>query len=224
MANYAVDPSLLDPYLPHGVEMDEHNGKCYLSLVGFLFETTHLFNIPFPFAFTFEEVNLRFYVRRKVGDQMRRGVVFINETVPFRIIARVANTLYREHYTAVPTKHSINISPTRSKIRYEWKKNKKWDHLGVESDVNSREMQPGSLEEFIFEHYYGYTRINDKLSQEYRIQHPRWRVNTVLHYSVHCDFAAMYGEPFAFLTDTKPDAVFLAEGSPVNILWRRTRF
>ena len=87
MANYAVDPGILKPYLPHGVELDFYNNKTYVSLVGFMFKQTSLFNIPIPFIGTFEEINLRFYVKRVEGDSIKRGVVFINETVPYKIVA-----------------------------------------------------------------------------------------------------------------------------------------
>ena len=87
MANYEIDPSILLPYLPKNVELDYYQGKTYVSLVGFLFKNSSIFNIPIPSMGTFEEVNLRFYVVRKVGNELRRGVVFINETVPNKIVA-----------------------------------------------------------------------------------------------------------------------------------------
>ena len=107
MANYAIDPEILIPYLPKGVELDFYNGKAYVSLVGFMFKKTKLFNIPIPVFGTFEEINLRFYVQRKEDGITKRGVVFINETIPYRIVAWMANKLYNEHYTVVPTRHSI---------------------------------------------------------------------------------------------------------------------
>jgi uncharacterized protein len=87
MANYEIDPKILQPYLPKGVELDLFEGKAYVSLVGFMFKNTRLFNIPIPYLGTFEEVNLRFYVLRKEGEEIRRGVVFINETVPYAVVA-----------------------------------------------------------------------------------------------------------------------------------------
>ena len=89
MANYEIEDSYLLPYLPKGVELDYFEGKSYISLVGFLFKNSSIFNIPMPSMGTFEEVNLRFYVVRKVGNELRRGVVFINETVPNQLVAWV---------------------------------------------------------------------------------------------------------------------------------------
>ena len=107
MANYEIDPEVLKPFLPKGVEIDLFNNKCYISLVGFMFKNTKIFNIPIPFFGNFEEINLRFYVVKKEKNKIKRGVVFINETIPYPIVAWVANKLYKEHYTVVPTKHQF---------------------------------------------------------------------------------------------------------------------
>lgn len=222
MVNYAVDPAILKPYLPCGVELDTFQGKAYVSLVGFMFKQTSLFNIPIPFLGTFEEINLRFYVKRVEADGEKRGVVFINETVPFKAVAWLANKLYKEHYMAIPTKNSITRSDNSKKIHYEWKINKAWNHLSVNAAIENAPMLPGSIEEFIFEHYYGYTKINAQRTQEYKVNHPRWLVNAVMDYAIDCDFRAMYGDSFAYLQHQQPDSVILAEGSPVTVKWKRT--
>jgi len=224
MANYAVNPEVLKPYLPKGVELDFYHNKTYLSLVGFIFKRTSLFNIPIPFLGTFEEINLRFYVKRIEGDIIKRGVVFINETVPYKLVAWLANKLYKEHYTAIPTKSLIINTESVQKTEYEWKINKRLNHLSVNSTNKKEQMLPGSIEEFIFEHYYGYTKINSQFSQEYQVNHPRWQVKKVIDYSIHCDFTSMYGKEFSFLNKQTPDNVIFAEGSPVTVNWKRTKF
>lgn len=224
MANYAVNPHILKPYLPKGVELDYYNDNTYVSLVGFMFKQTSLFHIPIPFFGTFEEINLRFYVKRKEGGHIKRGVVFINETVPYKSVAWLANKLYKEHYISIPTINEIEISPSAKKIRYEWKINEAWNHIAVNAYAASEHMVPGSLEEFIFEHYYGYTKIDDQTSQEYEVMHPRWEVNKVIEYSIDCAFTSMYGNDFAFLNNHPPESVFIAQGSPVSVKWKRTTF
>lgn len=224
MANYEVNPDVLEPYLPAGVELDYYNNKTYVSLVGFLFNHTSLFSIPIPFFGTFEEINLRFYVKRVEGGTIKRGVVFINETVPYKPVAWLANKLYNEHYIAVPTKSNIVNAEDTKNIVYEWKINKTWNHIKVNTAKVSEQMLPGSLEEFIFEHYYGYTKINSRLSQEYKVNHPRWQVNKVMYFSFKCDFKSMYGDDFAFLGKHTPDSVIVAAGSTISIDWKRTSF
>ena len=224
MANYEVNADVLIPYLPKGVELDFYNNKTYVSLVGFMFKQTSLFKIPIPFLGTFEEINLRFYVKRVEGDSIKRGVVFINETVPYKIVAWLANRLYKEHYITIPTKNLIEVANAAKKIRYEWKINNTWNHIAVNAVVENEKMLPGSIEEFIFEHYYGYTKINDHLSQEYKVNHPSWQVNKVINYSIDCDFKSMYGNDFSFLSNHQTDSVIIAEGSPVTVKWKRTQF
>lgn len=223
MANYEIDPAILIPFLPKGVELDLYEGKAYVSLVGFMFKKTKLFNVPIPHFGTFEEINLRFYVVRKEGDTVKRGVVFINETIPYPIVAWMANKLYKEHYTVVPTKHEITTESKSKKVQFEWLLNKKWNSIYVEATTEAKVMESQSLEKFIFEHYYGYTKIDQNNTEEYKLQHPSWRVNQVLDYKMDCDFTAMYGEAFSVLDTTKPEAVFIAEGSSVGIEWKRNR-
>ena len=224
MANYEIDPKILIPFLPKEVELDLFNGKCYISLVGFMFNNTKLFNIPIPFFGNFEEINLRFYVKRTEENNItKRGVVFINETIPYPIVAWVANKLYNEHYTVVPTKHKIVEENSLKKVKFEWLLNKKWNSIAVTSSIASEKMKRNSLESFIYEHYYGYTKTADNKTEEYKLQHPSWKVSEVIDYVIDCDFESMYGKSFAVLNQTKPEAVFIADGSAVAIEWKRTK-
>jgi uncharacterized protein len=224
MANYEIEPEILFPYLPKGVALDLYEGKAYISLVGFMFKNTKLFNIPIPFLGTFEEINLRFYVVRKEPDgKTKRGVVFINETIPYKTVAWMANKLYKEHYTVVPTKHKIRTTATNQKIKFQWLLNKKWNSIYVEAETTSEAMKENSLQKFIYEHYYGYTKIDAFKTEEYQLQHPSWNVHNIVNYNIDCDFEAMYGKAFSILNSTKPEAVFIAEGSSVAVEWKRNR-
>ncbi|MBK9735248.1 MAG: DUF2071 domain-containing protein [Saprospiraceae bacterium] len=224
MANYEIEASVLLPYLPKGVELDYFEGKTYVSLVGFLFKDTSVFNIPIPFMGTFEEVNLRFYVVRKVDNEVRRGVVFINETVPSKIVAWVANKLYKEHYIAIPTTHKWAFTNDKKEIAYHWKVQSKWNSIKVDASTVKMKMEEESVEEFIFEHYFGYTKVNPAQSIEYKVNHPRWEINSILHSEIECDFTALYGHDFEILNTIKPHSVMLAEGSEISVDWKRVSF
>lgn len=224
MANYEIDPEILIPFLPKGVELDLYNEKCYVSLVGFMFKNTKVFTIPIPFFGNFEEINLRFYVKRiEDNGTIKRGVVFINETIPYPIVAWVANKLYNEHYTVVPTRHEIKVEKSSKKVKFEWLLNKKWNSIAVTTSTLSEKMKQNSLEKFIYEHYFGYTKTKKNETEEYKLQHPSWKINEVLDYQIDCDFQAMYGKSFAVLNQTEPKAVFIAGGSVVGIEWERSR-
>ena len=107
MLNFAIDPELLAPHVPAGTELDFFQGETYISVVGFLFLNTRLMGLPIPRHRDFEEVNLRFYVRKKSADTWRRGVVFVREFVPRAAIAVTARVFYGEPYLALPMKSSI---------------------------------------------------------------------------------------------------------------------
>jgi len=223
MVNYEIDPEILLPFLPKGVEIDLCEGKAYMSLVGFMFKNTKIFKVPIPYFGNFEEINLRFYVKRIEGTTIKRGVVFINETIPYRIVAWIANKLYKEHYTVVPTKHFIHQIGEKQQVKFDWLIDKKWNHILVETEVVSKEITANSLEEFIYEHYYGYTKVHECATEEYHLQHPSWKVCKMLNYNINCDFSAMYGPAFSVLNTTKPTAVFLAKGSSVSVDWKRNK-
>jgi uncharacterized protein YqjF (DUF2071 family) len=223
MANYAVAPETLQPYLPNGLQLDDFQGTYYLSLVGFMFRNTRLFGLPVPFFGSFEEINLRFYVKRHTEQGLRRGVVFINETVPFRAVAWLANTLYKEHYTCIPTQHLIQQNDHLTQVRYMWQHRNKQNFINVAAENTAAPMIPGSVEAFIFEHYYGYTKVGDTQTEEYGVLHPSWNTHRVLHHEINCDFSSMYGAHFGFLNEQQPKSVLLAAGSEVQVAWKRHR-
>jgi uncharacterized protein YqjF (DUF2071 family) len=230
LANYEFDRSILKKYLPAKTEFDSWNGKDYVSLVGFLFKNTRVKGIAFPLHTTFEEVNLRFYVRYKEQNEWRRGVVFIKEIVPKSIIAFIANTLYREHYIKCKMSHQWEEKCDTINVSYSWK-NSDVRHceaprsnltqytnvISVNAENTKLEIPVGSGEEFITEHYYGYSKFDEEKTGEYKVEHPRWKVYPVKEYNIVCDFEKNYGGDFKSLTGMKPDSVYLAEGSEIKV-------
>lgn len=216
MANYAIDPSILNPYIPYGTELDFFNGICYVSLVGFRFENTRVKGFRIPYHVNFEEVNLRFYVRYQDGGQWKRGVVFIREIVPRRALTFIANTIYKEKYATMPMGNTCSFDEGCVIVEYKWKKGK-WHSIRINCDAELSPIAPGSEEEFITEHYWGYTRITDKSTSEYGVEHPRWDVYKTKDYSIDVDFGLLYGPDFAFLQSLDPVSVFLAEGSEILV-------
>ncbi len=221
MANYAVAPAVLQPYLPAKTELDEWNGKYYVSLVGFMFENVRVKGFRIPFHVNFPEVNLRFYARYKENGEWKRAVIFISEIVPKPAIVFVANNLFHEHYSAMPMKHEQVKKDNSIAVSYQWKKRNKWNQLSVSADSAKTALQPGTKEEFITEHFWGYSRINTHKTAEYHVQHPRWNIHRVHSYTIDCDFALLYGENFSFLASRAPESVFLAEGSEVKVFSKK---
>lgn len=216
MANYVIDEKLLRQYLPNKTELDLWQGRCYVSLIGFMFMETKLLGLKIPLHVNFEEVNLRFYVRHLDQGQWKRGVVFIKEIVPKPALTFVANTLYNEHYETMPMKHYWERIGNKLKVEYQWKK-KSWNSFSVVTEDASTPIAVGSEEEFITEHYWGYTESAPGKTSEYGVQHPRWEVYKTVDYTIDVDFQDIYGSAFAFLQGEKPVSVFLAEGSEVSV-------
>lgn len=221
MANYTVEPRLLQEYVPAGTELDFWNHTCYISLVGFMFTDVKIKGIAVPFHRTFPEVNLRFYVKRKEAGEWQRGVVFVSEIVPKPAISFIANSIYKEHYCTMPMKHYTEKNEQSLRTGYSWKKKGKWNTLEVTAEPVPVPLQSGSEEEFITEHFRGYAKGNNRGTVEYHVSHPRWDIYKVKSYRVDCDFGSVYGNNFAFLSQLTPLSVFLAEGSPVEVYKRR---
>ena len=220
-ANYIVDSAVLLSYLPHQTVLEDFNGNIYVSLVGFMFADTKLLGMRIPFHVNFEEVNLRFYVRYNDTGEWKRGTVFISEIVPKRSISFIANTVYHENYCTKRMRHFHKQVGEEIQLGYHWKHQQIWNKLEATIEPIALAMQPGSEEEFIAEHYWGYSRYDPITTYEYNVQHPAWKVFPVKDYLVDCDFGGLYGRAFAFLGKAKPNSVFVAEGSEIAVLRKR---
>ena len=220
MLNYEVDSRLLLPFVPAGTVLDNWNGKVFLSLVGFRFLKTKLLGwLPIPRHSNFEEVNLRFYVRRPVGNEIRRGVVFIREIVPHRVTAYVARTFYNENYVALPMAHEICSSSTNElKVAYRWRTSQGWNEIKVATDGGAELPSEGSVEQFITEHYWGYAAQPRGGCVEYRVTHPAWKVWQVRKSEFEGHAEELYGKEIAALLRSEPNSAFLAEGSAVSVM------
>ncbi|WP_299884128.1 DUF2071 domain-containing protein [uncultured Lacinutrix sp.] len=222
IANYEIDPSILSPYVPYGTELDLWNNKCYISLVGFMFLNTKLLGIKIPFHINFEEVNLRFYVKRLENNEWKRGVVFIKEIVPKPALTFVANTVYKENYETMPMLHKWEDIDNEKLIEYHWKHNSNWQSFIIRADKTQIEIPLNSETEFITEHYWGYAKHSETKTNEYEVTHPKWKQYNVTDYEINVDFGAVYGNTFSFLTKLKPHSVMLAEGSEITVENKKT--
>jgi uncharacterized protein YqjF (DUF2071 family) len=217
LINYEIDHKTLEGYLPNGTEIDYWNNKCYVSLVGFMFNNTKILGVKIPFHINFEEVNLRFYVKRFENGEWKRGVVFIKEIVPKPAITFIANTLYNEHYQTNKMKHSVTGNDISTIFLYQWENDNKWNSIQLETNPNQTEIELNSEAEFITEHYFGYTKYDGNTTFEYEVTHPRWQQLNVINCKIDVDFKNNYGRDFSFLQNLKPISAFLAIGSKITV-------
>ncbi|RYE29783.1 MAG: DUF2071 domain-containing protein [Sphingobacteriaceae bacterium] len=218
MLNYEVDPELLKPYLPAGTELDLWQGKALVSVVGFMFLNTKVLGIKWPWHINFEEANLRFYVKRFDGKEWKRGAVFISEIVPKYLIPIIANNLYNEQYQAMPMRHKFTALPNKqTEYLYEWKFKNHWNTVSAVVADEATVMEPNGAEAFIFEHYWGYNKFNDKTTLAYQVEHPSWKIKEVISSVFDANIKDLYGAAFEPYLKVKPFSAFFAEGSEVAI-------
>ncbi|QLC67374.1 DUF2071 domain-containing protein [Flavobacterium sp. LPB0248] len=219
--NYEIDAEILEKYLPAGTQIDIWNNKCYVSLVGFMFKNTKVLGLKVPFHIDFEEVNLRFYVKRFENGVWKRGVVFIKEIVPKKAITFIANTLYQEHYETQKMRYEIIENQNTNTFIYQWKNDKEWNTIEIETQKDLSKIEIDSEAEFITEHYFGYTKIDEETTFEYEVTHPRWEQFEVVNHRIDIDFEKNYGNDFGFLQTQKPTSIFLAQGSKITVKNKR---
>lgn len=221
MINYEIDPAILQPLVPHGTELDSWQGKTFVSEVGFMFLNTRVAGMAIPFHRNFEEINLRFYVRRKAEDGWRRGVVFVKEIVPRLAIATVARVVYNENYVARRMWHGTDLSEASftktGVVEYGWMEKTGRNFLRVRATGKAQPLVAGSEEEFITEHYWGYAAQRDGGTVEYQVEHPSWNVWQVSEAEFSCDIERVYGAQFAKALRGKPSSAFVADGSPIIV-------
>ncbi|MEZ4454483.1 MAG: DUF2071 domain-containing protein [Nannocystaceae bacterium] len=226
MLNYAVDPALLAPHVPAGTELDAWGGVPYVSLVGFMFLRTRVLGLAIPWHVNFEELNLRFYVRRPGApgephvepDGWKRGVAFLKEIVPRAAVAGVARALYGERYESWPMRHVRTArSEEEGPVAYGVRVAGRWGEIGVDARGAPAPLAPGSLEAFIAEHYWGYVGAPGRATIEYRVEHPPWRARVGDAPRCTLDLAALYGDAFAAALAGLPRSALVAEGSTVTV-------
>ena len=223
MLNYEVDPAILLKYAPAGTELDSFAGKTYVSLVGFRFCRTKLLGVlPIPFHSEFEEINLRFYVKRRDGNEIRRGVVFIVEIVPKQAIALTARWFYAENYVRRQMAHSVRSTNANFEVEYSW--NSRNRPCKVKAQASGTPLLPdeGSLEQFVTEHYWGYSRQPDGSTVEYHVSHAPWKVWNASHAEFSGDTRDLYGNELPAVLMQAPASAFIADGSPVQVFRGRS--
>jgi uncharacterized protein YqjF (DUF2071 family) len=218
LLNYEVDPRLLEKFVPRGTVLDSFAGKTYVSLVGFRFCSTKLFGfLAIPLHSNFDEVNLRFYVRHRDGDENRRGVVFIAEIVPKRAVATMARLLYGENYTRLPMKHKICTEGSKKTVIYQWEVKSQWCQLTAQTEGAPELPREGSLEQFITEHYWGYSPRGRGRALEYHVSHVPWKVWACTSAGFEGDASGLYGLELARVLQGRASSAFIADGSQVSV-------
>lgn len=215
LLTYPTPDHLLAPHLPPGLELDRWQGQALCSIVAFRFIKTRVWGVPWPGLTSFPEINLRFYVRH--GTE--RGVMFIRETVPSRLIASVARGFYNEPYVNVAM--SAKVTEDAELISAEYGFNWEGVQFRIEASGQLLPITPGeeTFEHFLKEQTWGYGRSREGKTTRYRVDHPRWRIHPVETYGTDIDWRWVFGPGWEAMQDVMPISTMLAEGSPVTVGW-----
>jgi len=216
-ANYIVDPCLLEKYLPKGTVLESYNGQHYVSLVAFRYSQTRLLNIQIPFYSIFEEINLRFYVKREIAPgKWRSEVAFTKLFFPKNALTLVAKHIYKENYETRAMRHKWTENKEILFTSYGLKKDR-WHNFDLKSAVKSEVIDVNSSAFFFSKHYWGTSHINEKSCTIYEIQHPEWSAYPIKEWDINFDFNTVFGSDFKQLTNRQPESVHLFDGSEVVV-------
>jgi uncharacterized protein len=215
ITTWAVDAALLEPYRPAGTTLDMWNGHGLLSIVGMRFLDLQVAGVAMPFHQDFEQINFRFYVRRDTEED-RRGVVFLKQIVPSSSMALIATLLYNESFLTTATRYDITRA-AQGWTLYEWMVAGRWNR--VSAIRRGEPIMPGSdtIETFIKDRPWAYTRQADGSTVEFEAQHPVWPIYSTHEMLLDCDVVPLIGAPFVPVLSAQPLSTFVATGSDVTL-------
>lgn len=217
LVSYAVDPDLLLPLVPPGLELDKRDDRAFVSLVAFDFLDTRVRAIRWPWHADFPEINLRFYVRGIVGGEPRRGVCFIREFVPRPAIAWIARAVYNEPYSSARMHSSVLDKGDGAVIQHTLVTGGVTNRLSIR--VSGPPLLPpaDSTEHFFKEHEWGFGVDRSGKRLMYRVHHPVWLTRSATIEELTWDWSRVYGKEWGMLASATPVSVIFAIGSNVSV-------
>jgi uncharacterized protein YqjF (DUF2071 family) len=224
MLHWEVEPRILERRVPLGTELDQHDGRTYIGLVGFTFAKPRVFGVPIPFHGSFEEIHLRFYVKHAANGASKRGAVFVRQICSRSLVSFAARSFYNEPYCTHFTGQRIEESgaPSRARaVAYTWRIDGRTERMGLELASEPQDAPPGSLEDFLTDRPWGYNLGRDYVTSEVLVGHPRWKVARATRGELSCDVEPLFGREFVATLNRVPDHVCMCDGSPVEIHRRR---
>ena len=216
-ANYIVPPEVVEKYLPKYTKIDFFNGNCFVSLVGYRYTKLKIADVKVPLIPDFEEIDLRFYVKRFDGAIWRKGTVAISRILKAPGLDKLGNALFQENLASMPTSGELTETDNELDVKYSWQFENDWKYLRVKSSKLATPFQENSETEFLLSRPFVYQQFGDDHTQEIELKHSSWHTYPVQEYSIDVDFSKQFDPVFSILNTTTPHSVILAEGSTVEI-------
>ena len=218
--NFQIDPKVLAPRIPKGLELDFYKGETYVSLVAMMLRDVRVWGIPIHIATGFEELNMRFYVRRKDGDGYQRGACFIKDYVSSGAAAWILGSLFKADFHKIKMKHDntgfADDGESVPSVDYRWKVGDHWNRLRIKARSKVQKTGSDTKVGFILNHNNEYSSRKGK-TLEYRATHPTWTVWDAAQANFTCDVKTLFGQEFEKPLSKRPASVFVASGSDFTI-------
>lgn len=213
--HWAVEPSVVAPFMPPGVQPDVFDGLTYVALVPFSMERIGLFGAPaVPFFGSFLETNVRLY---GVDAQGRRGVVFCS--LEAGRLATVAVTRWTTGLNYLWARMRL----VRSGDRIEYTTRRRWPgprgtDSGVVVEVGGP-IEPTPLEQFLTARWGLFLVDRRGRTRYWPNQHPAWPLQAAT--LLHLDDQLVAAAGFPGLAQQPPVSVLYSEGVHVRFGPRR---
>lgn len=219
--NFAIDPSILEPHVPKGLELDFFKNETYVSLVAMMLRDVRVLGIPIHVATGFEEINLRYYVRRKVGDKYQKGACFLRDYVSGSAAAWILGWIFKADFGRLKMKHNNSGFDMRDEgaipeVDYQWKVDDHVNRIRVKARERIQRTGPDTKVGFILNHSNEYSS-RDGVTLEYAVRQPEWQVWNAAQANFTCDVKRLFGPEFVKPLSRRPASVFVTPGSEVVI-------
>jgi hypothetical protein len=220
LVNYEIDPKVLQPLVPPGTQLDLYESAGLITLIAR--RSTGIAPHGWPrLTRSFNEVLLRFYVKRTTLDTTRHGVCVIRQFVsrrgPTWLMARLLDWPIRrlpiERKTRGFGAVDMSVLPA---AEFRWRLGGQWNHVRASARSTRSRPQPGTKEHFVLTPTFAYSARGCKLG-EYCVHLAPSAVWDASSASVECDFSELFGSHFQRRLGRRPTSVFLIRGNEVKV-------
>src|SRR6266480_2828412 len=120
-------------------------------------------------------------------------------------------------FILISMKHHICAEGSKRTAKYQWKVKHQCCQLTAQATGPPEPPQEGSLEQFITEHYWGYSTQRSGGSVEYHVSHVPWQVWVSTTAGFEGDASLLYGVELSHVLQGHLSSAFIAEGSEVTV-------
>lgn len=204
--HWEVNPDLIKPLLPKGIELDILNGKTWVSLVAFDMNNIGIKNIlkP-PYISDFQEINIRVYVICNGKPSVYFLSMEANNWLSCKLIKTVSKFPYR--YSKMNRNDSI----------YQSENNEFNDSFNLEYNIENLSVKKDETDLWLTERYAVFQDYKKHII-EYDVHHIEWPLQKINIKKLEVNYPR-----FSHLINSTPDKIHYSKGVQV-LTWDKTKF